>query len=235
MKVDPDGHQAAIVDIALCDHAIERRHDALIGLLLLENPYLGFLGGNIRQRHSDRSLLSLQGQPIIVSLLKREPSLLDQIAVARIGDLGEVTACLRLLQCRLVLGQRRLGLRDLVVELRGGDIRQQGSRLDPIADVDVALFDVAAGARENIRCLERRRGRGQGDVNFAVAGADHGHANVGDKIPDLLRGGRDIELGLVMAPASYCKAAHEQQQRASAEQRASVTTSRLGRRVRWRR
>ena len=154
-------HQAAVVDVALGDHAVERRDDALVGLLLLEYPNLGFLGGNIRLGHAHRGLLRLQGQAIVVALLKREPSLLDQIAVARIGDLGELTACLGLLQRRLVLGQRRLGLRNLVVEFRRGDFRQQGSGLDPIADVDVALFDVAAGARENICRLECRRGRRQ--------------------------------------------------------------------------
>ena len=227
MKVDPDCHQAAVVDVALGDHAVEWRHDALVCLLLLEDTDLGFLGGNIGLSHSHRGLLRLQGQAIVVALLKREPSLLDQIAVARIGDLGEITACLRLLQCRLILGQRRLGLRNLVVEFGGGDVRQQGSRLDPIADIDVALFDIAAGAREDIRRLECRRRRRQGDGNFAVAGADRSHANVGNKGPALLGGSRDGELGLVVAPATRCKAAHEQQQRDPAEQRPSVTTSPL--------
>ena len=150
-------HQAAIVDVALCDHAVEWRYDALVGLLLLEDSNLGFLGGNIGLSHSDRRLLRLQGQAIVVALLKREPSLRDQLAVARIGDLGEIPACLRLLQCRLILSQRRLGLRDLVVELGGGDVSQQGSRLDPIADIDVALFNVAVGAREDIGRLKCRR------------------------------------------------------------------------------
>lgn len=36
-------HEAAVVDVALCDHAVERRHDALVGLLLLENSNLGLL------------------------------------------------------------------------------------------------------------------------------------------------------------------------------------------------
>ena len=220
-------HQAAVVDVALCDHAVERRYDALVGFLLLEDSNLGFLGGNIGLSHSHCRLLRLQGQAIVVALLKREPSLLDQIAVARIGDLGELAACLRLLQCRLVLGQRCLGLRNLVVEFGGGDVRQQGAGLDPIADVDIALFDIAVGAREDIRRLKRRCRRGQGDGNFIVAGADRSHANVGNKGPALLRGGRDVELGLVMAPGTGSKAAHEQKQRDSAEQRPSVTTSRL--------
>jgi len=69
-------------------------------------------------------LLRLQRQAIVVALLKREPSLLDQLTVAPISDLCEFTACLRLPQCRLILGQRRLSLRDLVVEFRSSDVHQ---------------------------------------------------------------------------------------------------------------
>ena len=116
--------QTAVVDIALCDHAVERSHNALVGFLLLKYANLSFLRGNIGLSHSHCSLLRLQGQTIIVALLEREPSLPDQIAVTRIGDLREVPACLCLVQCGLDLGQRRLGLRNLVVELRGGDVRQ---------------------------------------------------------------------------------------------------------------
>ena len=200
-------HQAAVVDVALRDHTVERRHHTLVGLLLLEYSNLGLLGCNIRLRHAHRGLLRLQGQAIIVALLERQPSLFDEIAVARIGDLGEVAACLRLLQRGLVLGQRRLGLRNLVVEFGGGNVRQQGAGLDLIADVDVALLDVAAGAREDVRRFECGRRRRQADGHLAVAGADRGDANIGNKRPALLRGGRDIEVGLVVAPASYSKAA----------------------------
>ena len=56
MKVEPDCHQAAVVDVALGDDAVERRHDALVGLLLLEYANLGFLGRNIRLSHSHRGL-----------------------------------------------------------------------------------------------------------------------------------------------------------------------------------
>ena len=114
-----------------------------------------------------------------------------------------------------------------MVELGGGNVHQQGSGLDPIADVDVALFDVAAGARKDIRCLKGRRGRRQADRNLAVAGADRRDANVGDKSPALLRSGRDLEAGLVVAPAPYSKAAQQQQQHASANQHSSVTMSTL--------
>ena len=55
-------HQAAVVDVALGDHAVERRYDALIGFLLPEDPNLGFLGGDIGLSHSHCCLLCLQGQ-----------------------------------------------------------------------------------------------------------------------------------------------------------------------------
>jgi len=83
MKVDSGRHQAAIVDIPLCDH--RRRNGAttpLVGLLLHEDSNLGFLYGNIGLSHANRCLLRLQGQAIIVTLLKREPSLRDELAIA---------------------------------------------------------------------------------------------------------------------------------------------------------
>jgi hypothetical protein len=49
-----------------------------------------------------------------------------------------------------------------------------------------------------------------------------------------LRGSRDGELGLVVAPGTRSKAARKQQQRNPAEQRRSVTTSPLSRNVRQR-
>jgi hypothetical protein len=173
-------HQAAVVDIALSDHAFERRHDALVRLLLFEYSNLSFLGGNIRLSHSNRSVLCRQRQAIVVTLLKGKPSLLDQFAGTPIGDVCKIVTCLGLLQGRLVLGQRCPGLRNLVVQLRGGNLRQQGAGLDPITDIDIALFDVAAGAREDVRGLEGRRGRRQADRDLAVAGADRGDANFGN-------------------------------------------------------
>src|ERR1700751_488716 len=66
------------------------------------------------------------------------------------------------MQCGLVLCQRRLRLRDLVVEFGGGDFRQQGAGLDLIADVYIPLFDIAARSSEDIcrlkggcRCRQR--------------------------------------------------------------------------------
>jgi hypothetical protein len=122
----------------------------------------------------------------------------------------------------------------LVVNLGGGDVRQQISRLDPIADVDIALFDVAAGTREDSRRLERRRARRQTDGDLAAAVAHQGYANVRNEGPYPLRGRRGIEFTPVVAPTSNSKATYEQQQHACAGQRASVTTSSLPRGVGYR-
>src|SRR5271163_171218 len=104
-----------------------------------------------------------------------------------------------------------------MVELGGGDFRQQGAGLDPIADIDIALFDVPAGARKNIGRLKGQRCRWQGDGDLTVGGADRGYPNVWNERPALLCSSGDGELCLVVAPSSYSKPTHEQQQRASAE------------------
>jgi hypothetical protein len=70
-------------------------------------------------------LLCAQGETVVVALLGRQPTLLDQIAVARIGDVGELPTRLRLLQRGLILRQGRLRLRDLLVELGRGDLREE--------------------------------------------------------------------------------------------------------------
>ena len=85
---------------------------------------------------------------------------MTRVAVAIVGDLREIPACLRLLQRRLVLAERGLGLSDLVIELRSRNLRQQIAGLHTIADIDLARLDVAVGARKDIRRREgecRRR------------------------------------------------------------------------------
>ena len=50
-------HQAADIDVALGDDAVERRHDALIDLLLVQDVELRFLGHDVGPRHPDRGFL----------------------------------------------------------------------------------------------------------------------------------------------------------------------------------
>ena len=113
---------------------------------------------------------------------------MTKVTVAIVGDLCEVPACLRLLQRRLVLAERGLGLGDLVIELGSRNLRQQIASLHMIADIDLARLDVAVGARKDIRRRESERRRRQGDGHLAVGGAHLGDADGRDKVPLLLGG-----------------------------------------------
>ena len=86
--------------------------------------------------------------------------------VAVPGDLGEIAIGFGLLQRGLHLRERPLRLRDLMLELGGGDLHQQLPGLDVAADVDVALGDVAARPGVDIGLLE----------GFGGAGPGHRHA-----------------------------------------------------------
>ena len=159
------------------------------------------LSRDVRLGDTDRGVLGFEAQSIGVAELCGRPALLDQRADAIVGDLRELLACLVLPKRRLRLGKRCLRLRDLVIELGSGELGKDVARLHTAADIDVALENVAIGARENIRRLERRRGRGQTDGDLAVAGAHRGDANLGHEVQYLLRGGRHRTVRLVMTPA----------------------------------
>ena len=63
-----------------------------------------------------------------------------------------------------------------------------------IANVDLALFDVAIGSRENVRCGECQ-GRGwQAHNHGPVAGANLGDAGIGDEILLLPADGDDLTI-----------------------------------------
>jgi len=91
-------HQAADVDVALGDDAVERRHHALIHPLLVQHPQLRLLGDDVGGRDPHRSFARLQGQAVGVALLLGRPALLHQLAVAVPGHLGEVAVGLCLLE-----------------------------------------------------------------------------------------------------------------------------------------
>jgi hypothetical protein len=130
-------HQATIIDIALGDDAIERRHHALIRLELQQYLKLGLLGTDVCLRDSDRGLLRPQVQPFCVCLLTRDPALACQIAVAVPGDARDLPLRFRLVERRLADGERRLGLGDLAIKLWGGNLGEKLVRLNVIPDVDV--------------------------------------------------------------------------------------------------
>ena len=143
-------HQAADIDVALGDDAVERRHHALIVLLLVQHLQLRLLLLDVRLRDRHRRLLRSQGQAIGVALLRGDPSLLDQRLVAPPVGGREIPVGLRLLQRGLQLGHRCFGLGDLVIEFRRSDLGQQLAALDPVADIGVAPRDVAGGARIDV-------------------------------------------------------------------------------------
>ena len=69
-------HQAADVDVALGDDAVERRHDALIGLLLLQHLQLRLLGHDVGLGDArPRPRCALQRLDVDRALLLRSPSL----------------------------------------------------------------------------------------------------------------------------------------------------------------
>ena len=98
-------HQAADVDVALGDDAVERRDDALIGLLLVQHVELRLLGDDVGLRDARPRLPGACSVcSSIGALLLRQPALLDQRLVAIPGDLRKLAVRLRLLQRRLAAG-----------------------------------------------------------------------------------------------------------------------------------
>ena len=74
-----------------------------------------------------------------------------------------------------------------MIELGRGDLREKLALLDVVADIDVALVDIAAGTGEDV-CRGKGRGGGrQGDGHGAVARLDRANADLGHEIGPLLR------------------------------------------------
>ena len=115
--------------------------------------------------------------------------MLDQWTVASPGHPRELLVRLRLLHRRLELRKRRLGLGDLVVELRGDDLHQQLPLLHVIADVDIALVDIAAGASEYVGD-RKRGGRGRQRDRHIISARPHRLNPQGRDGIETLLGGR---------------------------------------------
>ena len=219
-------HQAADVDVALGDDAVERGDDALVGLLLIEHLEQGLLRRHVALRNADRGLSRPQGQSVGISLLRGHPTLVDQRAVAVPGHLCEILVRVRLLQGCLVLDQRSLGLGDLVVELRDADLRQQLSCLHPIADVGAALVDVAAGAGIDIRRGKRQGGGRQCDDHGGVAGPHRGHPDARHERATLLGSRGDILMLPIVAPGAESQRADEHEEHPEPKQPAARSAPR---------
>jgi hypothetical protein len=116
-------------------------------------------------RDGNCGLPRLDGLDVHCALLLGHPAFVDQGFVAAPCILRELEARVGLVPRRLELIERRLVLRNLVIELRHCELRQQISCLDAIPDVDVALGDVAGRAGIDTRRGECSRRAGQGDRN----------------------------------------------------------------------
>jgi hypothetical protein len=116
------------------------------------------------------------------------------------------------------LRQVRFGLGDLVVELGGGDHRQDIAGFHSRADIDIAFRDIPAGAREDVCTFESVDGGGQCHAHSARACPHRGNADARNKVAVLLGSGQDLEVQRVMLPNAYRETAEEHQKRAESEQ-----------------
>jgi hypothetical protein len=98
-----------------------------------------------------------------------------------------------------------LGLLNLMLDLRCGDMRKQLAGLHVVTDINVALVDIAAGAGEDIGLSERRRRGRQSNDHGGIARLDGGDAELGH-IVLMLRGGiGNLPMLLTIAPSAETK------------------------------
>jgi hypothetical protein len=104
-----------------------------------------------------------------------------------------------------------------MLDLRRGDVGEEVAFLDIVADVDVALVDIAAGAREDIRLGKCRRGGRQGDDHSRIAWLDGGDAELRHIVFMLLCGGHNLLVLRLISPGAETKTGKQGKQRAEAE------------------
>ena len=117
---------------------VERRDDLLIGFLLLEHQELRLLRRHVALSDADRRFLRSQRLHVHRTLLLRGPALFNQRTIAVPCNLRQFGIGSRLLQSCLKLNQGALGLGNLMIELRGGDLGQKLPLLNLVADIDVS-------------------------------------------------------------------------------------------------
>jgi hypothetical protein len=101
------------------------------------------LGCDALLRGGDRCGVRFYGLDVDRALLLRRPAFIDQRSVGP-----------RLLQRCFGLSESRLVLRNLAIELWNRQLGKHFVRLNPIADVDAALDDIAGGASKDVRVCE---------------------------------------------------------------------------------
>ena len=151
--------ETADIDVALCYHPIEGRHDALVRLQPFEPGDLGFLRLDIGLRHIDGGVLRSEIIAVLVAGLLCLPALPHERRETVVGDVGERARRLELFERGLHLLKLRPRLRELVVDLRRRNDSQEIAILDLASNVHKALRDVPALAGENGRGIESLRRR----------------------------------------------------------------------------
>ena len=150
-------------------------------------------------RACDRRLLRLEGLDVDCALLLRRPALVDQRSVAIPGHLRQHQVSFGLLLHGFQLNQGRLVLRDLMLELRRGNLGEQLPLLHMIADIHVAFADVAARARVNVRGLKRQRRGRQGYRLDRIARLHGGHPHLRNSIAFLFGGRHHLAIVRIVA------------------------------------
>src|SRR5229473_2681117 len=106
---------------------------------------------------------------------------------------------------------------DLVIELGRHDRGQELACFHPVADIDVALIDVAAGTGEDVGGGEGRRRAGQADDPIGLAGPHRADTDGRHEVAPLLGGCHDLAILRKMAPRAGRDGRHERQQNADTQ------------------
>src|SRR5262249_29477283 len=181
--------------------------------------------GGIGGSRLGRVLVGLEIVPIGVALLLRYPALLDEYRVASPGDMVQRLLGLILIPRLVSLLQTILILRDLVLDLGCGDLGEGLPRRDVIADIDVALGYITAGAGVNVCLLEAKGGAWQAHLHSAVTLRDLLDADARDKIGLLFGGVHDLTVLRIMPPHPKSERTRNEEEDAEPEQPASGTAS----------
>ena len=136
-------------------------------------------------------------------MLLGHPAFIDQRLVAAPCHPCEFVAGLCLIQRRFELFERRLVLGNLIVDFRHRQLRQQIAGLDAIADIDLALGDIAGRAGIDARRSEGGGGAGQADRHGCGARLDRRDTQGGHEIALLLCSGRDFLPLRVISPCAH--------------------------------
>ena len=116
-----------------------------------------------------------------------------------------------------------------MVKFGHSKLRKQFSRHDMIADIDIALFDIARGASIDVRFRESGRRCRQGDDDIAGARPYGRDPHARYEITNLLGGRHHLPLLRIGAGCAEGQTSGEQQGRAEPEQNASPSALSIGR------